>query len=761
MTQPPNILQQQEGVPVPPEVLESQEPELDEEDQKERLNKICTDLVEELTRSEQPYRELKLGILRRNELMWRGIQRILYDENAATYRSISEYSADELEDLEILPEQMNGIINLVKAYGESIIGALAQAIPKTRFNPKDAENPIDIIAAKAASKVAQLIEKQNVSPIIFLNALFTLFTEDYVAAYSFYQEAEEFGTYPQIITRDEKRQFETQICPVCGAYLDDTEELDIVSGAKKCETCGEIVNPEYETYEYADTVFDRIDHKCKGRIVLEIYGPSSVMIPISARNQKDIPYLILDTEVNKAFVRFFFKDIEEGDILSSKASWANGSWARLPLEYGGDTVDNVPVRKVWVRPATYYSIKDKDDRDLMMKLFPKGSVITKVNNECYEVSEGELDKHWTISVNPLSKFLHADPPINSIIPVQEMFTDLNDLTMETIRQAITETFADPNAIDFDNYTKIEARPGQVLPAQPRPGMGLDSSFFQVKNATLSQEVKFYMEFLQQIGQFILGAFPSIYGGPQEGGKTAREYELSRAQALQRLSIIWKILVNWWPNVMMKSVKLFKDYLKWDESFSKPTADGGFTKVWIRQQEMLGEIADVEHEVSEQFPISFSEKRDAIMQLVGFNNDRINEAVFSLDNIDLLQLVSGIPELKLPGAADRQKQLIEIAELLKSPPNPDGSPTIPVERLIDNNEICLQTIRSWLVSVDGLDAKESNPDGYDNVFAQYQARIALKEQQMQEEQNQQMMMAQAGVKPSPDNDMSVKPPEGMQ
>lgn len=747
---PTDILQAQPEIPMPPEVLMAEEVET-EEDQKIKINNICQNLVEDLTRAEQPYRELKLGILRRNELMWRGIQRILYDENAATYRSISEYSADELEELEILPEQMNGIINIVKAYGESIIGALAASIPKTRFNPKDAENPVDIIAARAASKVSDLIEKQNVSPILFLNALFTLFTEDYVAAYTFYQEAEEFGTYPEVVTKDERKQFDVQICPVCGYYLDDTAELDVVSGAKKCDVCGEIITPEFESYEYTDTVFDRIDHKTKGRIIIEIYGPSSVMIPLGCRSQKDTPYLILDTEVHKAFVKFFFEDISEGDLESSKASWANGSWARLPLEYGGDTVDTVPVRKVWVRPAAYSLIKEEEDRILFYNLFPKGCVITKINNESHTVAAAELDKHWTISKNPLSKFIHADPPINSIIPVQEMFTDLNDLTMETIRQAITETFADPNTIDFANYTKIEARPGQVLPAQPRPGMGLDSSFFQVKNATLSQEVKFYMDFLQQIGQFILGAFPSIYGGPQEGGKTAREYELSRAQALQRLSIIWKVLSNWWPVVMTKAVKLFKDYLKWDESFSKPAADGGFTKVWIRQQELMGEIADVEPETSEQFPTTFAEQRDQIMNLIGFQNDKINEAVFSLDNIELLQKVSGIPDLKLPGAADRQKQLIEIAEMLKSPPNPDGSPTIPVEKLIDDNDICLQTIRTWLVSVDGLDAKESNPEGYANVFAQYQARIFLKEQQMMEEEQRMMMTGQT----PPDSDMSVE------
>ena len=37
------------------------------------------------------------------------------------------------------------------------------------------------------------------------------------------------------------------------------------------------------------------------------------------------------------------------------------------------------------------------------------------------------------------------------------------------------------------------------------------------------------------GQFVLGDFPSIYGGPaQSGSKTAREYLESRAVALQRL-----------------------------------------------------------------------------------------------------------------------------------------------------------------------------------------------------------------------------------
>jgi hypothetical protein len=102
-TDPAGILKQQLGIPeeIDPSLQpEIEEPAEDNEEDKQRLNKICKNLVEELTKEEQQFREMKLGVLRRNELMWRGIQRILYDENASMYRSISEYSADELENLE-------------------------------------------------------------------------------------------------------------------------------------------------------------------------------------------------------------------------------------------------------------------------------------------------------------------------------------------------------------------------------------------------------------------------------------------------------------------------------------------------------------------------------------------------------------------------------------------------------------------------------------------------------------------------------------
>lgn len=718
-----------------------EELEVEQEAKDKEIKDILKTLTDSLLEKEIEFRRLKLAVWRRNELLWRNVQRLLWDETSLAYRSITEFSAEDFEGTEILPEEMNGTINIIRAFGESVIGALSATLPSTKFWPKDADNPVDLITAKTFSIVAELIAKYNVSPIIFLRALYILFIEDYVAAYTHYEEDKKFGTHPNEVYREETRTENYSVCATCGSSVDDTDLA--------CPTCGSQEPPVNETAEVTDVVFDHIDHEIKGRVIIEVYGPSNVIIPLSARDQASCPFLALDTEVHIAAIRQRYGvDVEPNANVDD---YNSGMWARLPPEQGNQSGDYSTVRKMWIRPWAYHQLKNDDQISKLTAEYPEGCCVDIVDREVLECDSSDLDEFWTISVNPLSRFLHADAPANLVVPIQEMYTDLIDLIMETIRQGITEVFADVQALDWNNYSKTEKAPGLVNPATARPGQSLSNSFFQVNSATLSKEVQFFLEKLEQMGQFVIGAFPSIYGGPQESGKTAREYELSRNNALQRLGVLWKIINAWWPSVMTKSCLLFRKKVKYDENMVKPNGSS-FVNVWVRRMDMLGEIADITPEISDQFPVSWAEQRDVVLQAIQTNNQAILATVFDPENMELVKKVFGIESLVIPGMADREKQLMEIAELLKGQPNPDGSPSVPVERLVDDNDLCVRVIRAWLVSTTGIDAKMNNQPGYANVMAQYQARLALQQQQMQEK-----ALAEAAANPDKSGKSKEEPP----
>jgi hypothetical protein len=266
-------------------------------------------------------------------------------------------------------------------------------------------------------------------------------------------------------------------------------------------------------------------------------------------------------------------------------------------------------------------------------------------------------------------------------------------------------------------------------------MNLDSGFFTPKTATLQPEVEFFMRQLQEAAQFVSGAFPSVYGGPQKGGSgTASEYEMSRNQALQRLSILWKMVNIWWPGVMTLGFKSLKKNLTYDESFVKKEGDG-FVNVWIRIAEMEGEIAEIEPEVSEGFPASWAQKRQALGELMAMDNPAIQGTLFHPNNMNFMFDTIGLEDLKIPGKADRDKQLLEITLLVKGRPNPDGSPTIPVDVDLDDHDIHGQACREWLISDAGTAARVDNPLGFQNVVIHMRAHAMMKQQQMMQQQMQ--------------------------
>lgn len=201
--------------------------------------------------------------------------------------------------------------------------------------------------------------------------------------------------------------------------------------------------------------------------------------------------------------------------------------------------------------------------------------------------------------------------------------------------------------------------------------------------------------------------------------------------------------------MTVATKMFKENLKYDEAFVKKDGDG-FVNVWLRMSEMEGNVADIEPEISEQFPTSWAQKKAAVQELIGSNNQALLASVFHPINMEFVFETLGLEDFKIPGKSDRDKQLTEISMLIKSGPNPDGSPTIPVDVELDDHDIHGQTIREWLISDAGTDARVNNPQGWNNAYIHMQAHAMVKQQQLAAQAQQQMqaeMMKKGNGKPN--------------
>lgn len=747
-----------------------------------KIDKKIQDLLKQVAdhfdQEDRAVRERQLRDWRRLKLLWEGFTRVWYSEVAHDWRIWDENVINADNDQEFYDKP----INIFRAYLESIIAALSVTVPGIKCFPDDADNPLDLTTAKAGDKIALLIKRHNNDPLLFLHALYVLATEGMTACYSYPREDEKYGTYEE--EKYEETEEEAYICPVCKTRLadeiftnqlideyspgDDEIELhDVIinQGMKICPECASLLDPELQKSKFVVTRLVGKTTKPKSRICLEVYGGLYVKVPNYAMKQEDIPYLIFSYETHYSNVLARYPGLRDQMSPSGKTGLTAGGmydpyeqWARLSPQYRGEyPLNNVTVRNCWLRPSAFEVLPEEDTK-LLKKHFPDGAKIVLIN-DMYADSENEnLDDCWTIMQDPMSDYIHKRPMGSLLVNVQEITSDIISLALQTIEHGISQTFADPAVLNFEQYRQTEVLPGGVYPAVAKTGKAVSDGFFETRTATLSQEVLPFFQQIQALGQMASGALPSLFGGQIEGSKTASEYSMSRAQALQRLQNVWKMITMWWKDIYGKAIPMYIQELKDDERSVEIDEQGNFINVFVRMAELEGKIGRIELEANENLPITWSQRKDTYMKLLEAQNPKILEALTSPENIKNLAEAIGLDDFNVPGQNDVEKQHEEIRLLINSepivqppseedmlmamqmgqPPQPLELPSVEIDYDLDNHQIESDICRTYLISPAGRLLKTENPEGYKNVLLHMKAHLEAIKQKMMEDMQMQMM-----------------------
>jgi hypothetical protein len=746
-----------------PEEIPVETPEEPEQVWETREGRLLGTLIEQLELGEVSVREQMMRVWKKAENYWKDRQYIIWDEFAGDWRTPGEMREIDAS-LDIDPASYAKIVNIYKAHGEAIISALSAGLPYVRFFPDDADAQDDVFTAKAYSKLAELIQKRNKGQLLFIRALYVLYNFGTVFAYNENRDTTQFGTFKKSIFTDVPVINRNNFCQNCGQML-GSEQFDLPSapatppmgqmgeqesfgppqspemspqmgaetvqppnGSQVCPNCGVEAPPDFEDYEEIISRQTGVTEEPKSHEAIEVFSALHVKVPHWCASQSQTPYLTLETEEHSAYLKEVYP--EAGHKITPTGDDATAErMARRNADYRGETPQElVTFRRSWLRPWAFNHLGSPDDVAFLKEKFPNGVYVSRIEDVVVETVEDRLDDHWTITINPMSDHLHSDALAQSLIPVQDITNELTNLTLETIEFGIPETFYESDALDAEQYKKSEARPGMLYPAKSRPQMGLDSSFHTIKASALSQEVDTFADRMTQAGQFVSGAFPTIWGGAMEGGGgTAKEYESARAMALQRLNLSWINIKTWWAELMGKSVRSFAANMKDDERYVQKKGSS-FINVWIKRAEMNGRVGQVEADINEAFPISWAQKRDILMNLISMKNPMVETVMMHPENSGIIASTVGFPDLYIPGDDDRNKQLYEISQLIMAQPTPTGiqgpdgqevlQPTIPIA-MWENHGVEAETCKAWLKSEVGLDAKETNPAGYMNVVSHMQ------------------------------------------
>jgi hypothetical protein len=732
---------------------------------------LLKNIVLHFEKEDQSVRERQIRHWRRLKLYWSNFSLIYWSETAKDYRV---YSRDTLSK-DVDQDYYDKPVNVFKAFLETIIAALSIQIPAINCVPDDADNPLDISTAKAGDKIAELIYKHNDVVFLWLHALYIWATEGMIACYNYTDEDKEYGTYKKKKFKDE--EIDAHVCSACGARIpDEMFDPQVEEDAPPaCLECGTVQDPNQQKTKLKIPRLVGTTDEPKSRVCLEVYGGLYIKIANYAKKQKSTPYLIHNYETH------YSNALECYDNLREKlphGGWSNigvsdpyEQYGRLSTQYRGEFPDEqVTVKNCWLRPSSFNILPEEDYKKLK-RLFPNGAKIVLVNDIPAEYENEDLDDHWTLTVNPMSDFLNHDPQGEVLTNIQDITNDLISLTLQTIEHGIAQTFADPAVVNFQAQKQIESMPGTLSPTKPVSGSkNIKDSFFTLSLASLSPEVMTFYKIIQELGQFVSGALPSIFGGNQAAGssRTASEYAMSKGMALQRLQTPWRMMTIWWKTIFAKAIPMYMKCMAEDERVVEKDEQGNYINVFIRKAETDGRIGSIELEPDEKLPISDEQQADMIMQLFQINNQEVTAALMDPENLPSIAKIVKIPEFKIPGADDREKQYEEITELVNGaaiPPDqqeiqafqqasqqaqqtgqplqqqpPQEKPSVEIDVDVDNHQIEAAICKSWLISSAGRLAKQENPNGYKNVLLHMKQHMAVVQQQQQAAQTHADQMA---------------------
>jgi len=658
--------------------------------------------------------------IRQARLFWQGLQYAWWNPNDMNWHLPFEQKFNDDRALEEMP-RYQFVTNFYQGFGLSFVAVLSQDVPSVRFYPQSAQSLVDIAAAKAASDVAELVERNNHVEHLLTSIGYFLWTDGKLGAYVRYvADGQRFGYREQEIVAGVEVPLGPDVwkCSGCGretaiegdqiadnSEQEAGEEFDaeapfseiardkrrsrsgreegglkppLRDAARACPGCGSALGEKdlrrAERVRVPRVVETR--RVANGQEVISIAGGLELNTPVWANEMHEFPYLQWQTEVHRAKLKAAYP-YAANKIETTPSQGAEDVYARvsrisveqgLPSIHPGDALMNlITFDRTWLRPWAFYSVEDEDVRRELLALFPDGCYVAFAGDAYCEARNENMDDHWRV-LHALPGDGQNRPSVgDSLVQVQERYNVLSNMQAETYEYGIPPIYADPQVLDFDALANQVAEPAAHFPARARPGQPLAAGFFQPAPAQVPPDmIRHQQDLIGPVAQFLTGMFPAVFGGNMEDVKTASGYALARDQALGRLGLVWRRLKQFYGEVMLLGVESFRKNRPEDVDVPLLGPDGMLDARMIRVADLKGNIA-VHPEADETFPRLKSQQRGVLQQLFGLKDPLIQEAMADPANIGYIKNVLGLTELVVPGEDSRNKQLREIQALLGGSP----------------------------------------------------------------------------------------------
>jgi hypothetical protein len=696
----------------------------------ERLQEALRRLVFQFSTESESTRRQEVRRIKQAHQFWRGLQYLWWSEQDQNWHLPFEQKMTDGSSIEDLP-RYEFVTNIYQAFGLSLVSVLSQDVPRVRFFPSSAQAEEDVAAAKAATEVAGLVERNNRVGNLIVDEAFQLWTDGKVGAYvRFVVDGQRFGFHPEteIGAREVRIGEDVYVCPECSAETpanggdgstkgsggagknqkqvphtvqgdnsrarltrngNDRPDADLNSrqdagvtksngASTQCNFCGALLTEE--DFVAAETVTVpsgqtqvRVPN---GQEVITIVGGLELKTPPWANEMHEYPYLQWNLEVHQARLRAAYP--HAADKIGSPVAPGAQQYERLarlsqsqggPLTEGGDfNISLITFQRTWLRPWAFFALEDKSLRDELLQMFPDGAYVAFAGDAYCESRNENMDDHWRV--------LHALPGDGSsgrpalgdaLISVQERFNTLSNLQMETYEYGIPPIYADSEVLDFDSLQNQTAEPGSHYPARAKPGQSLAAGFFQPEPAEVPGD-------LAEHAANLMGPIAQFLTGafPALFGGAMSNNDTASGYAMARDQAMGRIGLVWRRMKFFHAdiMLLAVDCFRRNRPNDVEVTLLGAGAAFESQWIRLADLKGnlfSYPETDEQYPTLWSQQRAVLLQLIANPDPQIQAVLAHPENMALVKRLIGLEEFVIPDEESRTKQYREIAQLVAELP----------------------------------------------------------------------------------------------
>lgn len=703
---------------------------------------------------------------------------IVYNEQSSDFDTLSTILAGVADGKDVDLYQYSD--NVYQMLGLTFIASLSPDVPKTRYQPLDADDEEDIMIAQKASIIQAYVERQNgIKALQKLELLYLWCAGSYFCYTRHVIDKNRAGIERNPIIQ----MVNTEILParyVCSQCGETTPEDQLGSfGQPKCPDCGSPLTPSewYPAESMPAPQKVGYTETARGMTAMDIYSGLNVDVDPDASELYESLYLDLEGETNVAWVRAQFPGLYNkieasggGDGTSNQDAARRAREATTsPGPIGGNAQANVGTySRCWLQPEAFNILQDKTKADALAAKFPDGvKLITFTGDIFLQAVPERMTDHWTWCGMLKGLGMYPMGVGDATLGIQERINDCaNSVHAYMDRLAFGTILADEDYINIDAMGSKPLTPGNFTGVKRKDAgesapMPLQDMLFQPQ-FHIDSKIFEYGEQLIQLAQLISGVQPQTYGGSDPNVKTASGQAQALKTAMGRLLLFWDQIreehAKRSQNAVRCSVDNMDDVMK---IVVKGEIEGDYRTEKILASELTGEFMAYA-ESDEGFPSSYQEIQDRIMQLLSDQKSPFLAAV--LADPDTQKVVSRyiLPDqIKLPGERMRTRvkmmlrQMQDVApSVQQGPTGPIVVPSISLNPAFDDIQMAQTIIKSWLQE----NWEQSSTPGFANILALLTQASQLVAEQQASMQLQVAAQAQGHGGPPPSGPGGPPPPQ---